>query len=141
MTNLKLKKLAKKESIELNLGSTALKIKSTESLSEKQIETEILFQLNRLSNCFAWKNHTTGVFDPTRKVFRRLGGYAIKGVSDILGIYKGKMLCLEVKSATGRLRPEQKEFLEKMSKLGAITGVVKSWPEARSVLQVQGLDT
>jgi len=103
-------------------------------LSEKQIETEILFRLNQIKDCYAWKNHTTGIFDPRRGVFRKLGGYAIKGVSDIIGIYKGKMLCLEVKSATGKLRPEQQKFLERMKELGAVTGVVRSWPEAQRVL-------
>jgi hypothetical protein len=112
-----------------------LKEKSTASLSEKQIETEILVQLNRLPNTFAWKNHTTGVYDPMRKTFRRLSGFAIRGVSDILGIHEGRMICLEVKSAKGRLRPEQKDFLERMTNLGAVCGVVRSWSEALRVLQ------
>ena len=117
--------------------STASKPKSTKCLvPEKQIEAEILFQLNRLSGCFAWKNHSVGIFDPTKKAFRRLGGNSIRGVSDILGIYRGRMLCLEVKSATGKLRPEQKLFLDRMASLGAITGVVRSWSEALALLEV-----
>lgn len=75
-----------------------------------------------------------GVYDPMRKTFRRLSGFAIRGVSDILGIHNGKMICLEVKSAKGRLRPEQREFLEKMTSLGAVCGVVRNWSEALSVL-------
>ena len=110
-------------------------------MSEKQIETEILFRLNQLKNSYFWKNHTTGIFDPRRGVFRKLGGYAIKGVSDIIGIYKGRMVCLEVKSATGKLRPEQKSFLEKMKELGAITAVVRSWPEAQLALGMEEHDT
>jgi hypothetical protein len=105
---------------------------------EKQIEAEILFELNRLPGCFAWKNHSVGIFDPKRKAFRRLGGNSIRGVSDILGIYRGRMLCLEVKSATGKLRPEQKLFLDRMAKLGAITGVVRAWPEALALLEANG---
>jgi hypothetical protein len=46
------------------------------------------------------------------------------------------MLCLEVKSATGKLRPEQKVFLDRMASLGAITGVVRSWHEALALLEV-----
>lgn len=111
-----------------------MKEKSTASLSEKEIETEILRLLNLLPNTYAWKNHSMGVYDPMRKTFRRLSGFAIKGVSDILGIHNGKMICLEVKSAKGRLRPEQREFLEKMTSLGAVCGVVRNWSEALSVL-------
>lgn len=76
-----------------------------------------------------------GVYDPMRKTFRRLSGFAIKGVSDILGIHQGKMLCLEVKSEKGRVRPEQRAFLDRMSSLGAICGVVRSWQDAQDALQ------
>jgi hypothetical protein len=109
-------------------------------LSEKQIETEILRLLNLLPNTYAWKNHSMGVYDPMRKTFRRMSGFAIRGVSDILGIHNGKMICLEVKSAKGRLRPEQREFLEKMTSLGAVCAVVRSWPEALCALQASRSD-
>jgi hypothetical protein len=141
MIALKRKRRVGNVSRESKSASTVSKIRSTESLSEKQIETEILFRLNQIKDCYAWKNHTTGIFDPRRGVFRKLGGYAIKGVSDIIGIYKGKMLCLEVKSATGKLRPEQQKFLERMKDLGAITGVVRSWPEAQRALDEIAGDT
>lgn len=36
------------------------------------------------------------------------------------------MLCIEVKSKTGRLRPEQEAFLNQMTCLGAIAGVARS---------------
>jgi putative heme degradation protein len=68
-----------------------------------------------------------GTFDPVRKVYRaNFNKYSEKGTSDILGIWRGKMLCIEVKSATGRLRPEQKNFLDIMSRLGAITLLARS---------------
>jgi putative heme degradation protein len=68
-----------------------------------------------------------GTFDPVRKVYRaNFNKYSEKGTSDILGIWRGKMLCIEVKSATGRLRPEQKDFLDTMGRLGAITLLARS---------------
>jgi hypothetical protein len=136
MGNLKPKMRQGKGSKGSRLGSTELKTKSTTFLSEKVIETQILHFLNTLPECYAWKNHTTGIFDPTRGIFRRLGGYSVRGVSDILGIYRGKMICLEVKSEKGRVRPEQKEFLDRMTQLGAIAGVVRGLPEVRSLLQL-----
>ena len=123
-----------RESSGLRRDWTESKTKSTASLSEKQIETLILIQLNQIPDAYAWKNHTTGVYDPVRKTFRKLSGFAIKGVSDIIGIYRGKMICLEVKSAKGRLRPEQKDFLDKMARLGAICGVVRSWHDVQLLL-------
>lgn len=115
---------------------TALKRKSTGSLKEveKDIENAILEALQLVKDCYAWKNQSVGIYDPTKKSFRRRSKYQIKGVSDILGIYKGKMLCLEVKTKTGRLSPEQKAFLEEMKKRGALTGCVRSVIEALDVL-------
>ena len=45
------------------------------------------------------------------------------------------MLCLEVKSKTGRVSPDQKAFLDKMKEMGAITGVVRSWLDVVGVLR------
>lgn len=113
---------------------TGSKTRSTDLLNEKDIENFIIDQLNQLPNTFVWKNNTTGVYDPVRQCFRKLSKRSIKGVSDILGICHGRMLCLEVKSKTGRVSPEQKAFLEKMKELGAVTGVVRSWLDAVDVL-------
>lgn len=115
---------------------TALKRKSTALLkeTEKDIENAILAALKLVKGCKAWKNQSVGIYDPTRKTFRSRSKYQIKGVSDILGIYKGRMLCLEVKTQKGRLSPEQKQFLEEMQALGAATACVRSVPEALTVL-------
>ena len=76
---------------------------------------------------FAWPVDSVGIFDPTRKVFRkRHSQYHLKGVSDILGIYKGKPLAIEVKSLKGRVSPEQKAFLEMFNNLGGIGFVARS---------------
>jgi len=135
MISLRRKRRAWKGSSGSKQGLTVSKTKSTASLSERQIESEILLKLNQLPNTYAWKNHSMGVYDPMRNTFRRLSGFAIKGVSDILGIHQGKMLCLEVKSEKGRVRPEQRAFLDRMSSLGAICGVVRSWQDAQDALQ------
>jgi penicillin-binding protein-related factor A (putative recombinase) len=76
-----------------------------------------------------------GTFDPRKGIYRRVAGqFNEKGTSDILGIWKGKMLCIEVKSATGKLRPEQREFLRAMHELGAICMVARSLQDVISAL-------
>lgn len=80
-------------------------------------------------DCLAWKNENVGVFDAAKGIYRRLSPHRMKGISDILGIYRGRMLCIEVKSATGRLSPEQKDFLERMDALGAIAFMARSLEE------------
>jgi penicillin-binding protein-related factor A (putative recombinase) len=115
-------------------GSKTNSIKSS-SMTEKEIENEILMFLNLLPGCKAWKNQSVGIFDPVKGIYRKnRSRWTAKGTSDILGIYKGKMLCLEVKSASGRASPEQKQFIEEMNELGAIAGIVRSWQDAERLL-------
>jgi hypothetical protein len=104
-------------------------------LKEKDIEKLILEWLNLQPGCRAWKNKSMGTYDPVRGVYRaNQSRFSEKGSSDILGIYAGKMLCIEVKSRRGTLRPEQKEFLDTMRKLGAITILARSLDDVLDVL-------
>jgi hypothetical protein len=135
MRNLRQRRRAKNGTIASSLGLIGLKTKSTDLSSEKEIENFIIDQLNLMPETFVWKNNTTGVYDPVRQCFRKLSKRSIKGVSDILGISHGRMLCLEVKSAKGRVSPDQKAFLERMKALGAVTGVVRSWLDVVGVLR------
>lgn len=67
------------------------------NITEKQIENQILAYL-RNKKIFAWKAQTTGVFDPRKGVFRRSNNpHHINGVADILGIFEGRFLAIEVK--------------------------------------------
>jgi penicillin-binding protein-related factor A (putative recombinase) len=100
------------------------RIKST--ASEKQIENSILQWLSYQPRCKAWKNQSVGIYDPVRKSYRKPASkFTAKGSSDIIGIWNGRMICIEVKSAKGRLTPEQNEFLKAMSALGAFCLVAK----------------
>lgn len=55
--------------------------------------------------------------------------YAPKGVSDILGIFRGKPIAIEVKMAQGRISKEQSEFLATFKRFGGIAMVVRSIEE------------
>lgn len=98
--------------------------------SEKQIENQIINFL-RIVGVFCWKNQSTGIYDPTKKIFRRSNNYNhLRGVSDILGVVDGKFLAIEVKSESGRLTVEQKAFLQNIRAQGGIAF------EARSLVDV-----
>lgn len=60
-----------------------------------------------------------------------------KGFPDLFGIRKsdGKMFFIEVKTPTGKLRPEQKNFQEQMKKYPVICGVARSGEEALKILK------
>ena len=86
------------------------KLKLLSPRSEAVIQKEILTFLS-LHGLFVFRVNTTGVFDPRRKVFRKLGGFSMKGVADILGILpNGQFLAIEVKTASGKQSPFQKNF-------------------------------
>lgn len=66
-----------------------------------------------------------GIFH--RKIFQTLG--SDKGISDILGIYKGRFLAIEVKKPGGKPSQHQKEFLDEVNRHGGIGFVARSAEE------------
>ena len=60
---------------------------------------------------------------------------APKGFPDLFGFRPdGKIFFIEVKNETGRVRPEQKIFIEQMQKRGALAGVARSVEDAMEIV-------
>ena len=114
--------------------------KIAKAISEKAIETGILTYLNYLPKCFAWKNNSTGVYDPSRGVFRKSKSqHVINGVSDILGIYYGRLLAIEVKrSRTAKRSKEQEDFISRVNKEGGVAGFCCSIEEVKELIKSSG---
>jgi hypothetical protein len=99
----------------------------------------------RLRKICAFRVNTTGVYDPARKAFRSFRG--LKGVADILGVLPrtldvggrrvtvGVFLSVEVKSARGRLTPEQAAFADAVRKAGGISLCVRSLKDLVDALE------
>jgi penicillin-binding protein-related factor A (putative recombinase) len=87
---------------------------------EKEIETSILQYLEFVPSCYAWKNQSSAIFDPTKKVFRKAKSkFLINGVSDILGIFNGQFLAIEVKRPSNKVRPDdQVNFIKHINSMG-----------------------
>ena len=96
------------------------------SPTEKQIENQILTYL-RNRRVFVWKNQSVGVFDQKKNIFRRSNNpHHIDGVSDILGLYEGRFLAIEVKRPsvsrkTGQFIYRTQEELIKKASSGQVT--------------------
>jgi hypothetical protein len=74
---------------------------------------------------------------------RRFIRYGFKGCPDIHGMSTtGKPIYIEVKAPSGRVAPEQREFLDKAEKYGAIAIVARSVSDVWYVLdcEVRGRD-
>lgn len=102
-------------------------------LLEKHIENQILGWL-KMRGILSFKIKSMGTFDPTKRVFRKPSPWYRKGVSDILGIYNGKFLAIEVKSDTGRLSLEQQSFQRDIITCGGIAFVARSIEDVKAAL-------
>ena len=80
-----------------------------------QTEKEITASIRTLLKAF-------GIFH--YKNWQGLGSQ--KGVSDIVGIYKGKFLAIEVKTEKGKLNDHQSKFLILVKQNGGIAIVARS---------------
>lgn len=105
-------------------------------LPETAIKTAILEWLNLQKGLLIMPIDTVGIWDAKRGVFRKRRGYAnlpniwTRGVADIL-VYGPEvgLVAIEVKSARGRVRPEQKAFLGSVEALGGHALVARDWKE------------
>lgn len=98
---------------------------------EKVIERSIFEYLATLKHTFAWKNHSVGIWDSKRNIYRKpVTKYNINGASDIicLILYRGIniSLFLEVKTATGRQSKSQKIFEDMINYTGGNYYIVRS---------------
>jgi len=79
-------------------------------------ETEItksIRQFLKIMGVFCWKQWQGPMSQP-------------KGVADILGIYQGRFLAIEVKRRLGKLSPEQAKFLDRINHEGGIALCARS---------------
>lgn len=84
---------------------------------------------------YVWNNPTGAVqLAPNRWLH-----FGKKGSSDIIGILPGgRFFAVEVKAPGGRLSPEQKQFLDDISRLGGLAVMVQDWRELAQILREAG---
>jgi hypothetical protein len=90
------------------------------NITEKHVENAILDYL-LARGLFVFKNQSTGIYDPTKRTFRKKSKYQINGVSDIAGILPdGRAFYCEVKKPyiskkTNKIAHRTQEQLEKLA--------------------------
>lgn len=102
-------------------------------MTETELQQQIRLELGRERDLVLWRNHV-GVGEHGGRV--RRFGLSI-GSSDLIGILapSGRFVALEVKSARGRVTPEQDLFLTLIQDRGGFAAVVRSVDEARAALE------
>lgn len=97
-------------------------LQKTKTISEKEITAQIR-QLLKMFQIFHWKVH------------QGLG--STPGVPDIVGVYDGKFLGIEVKTRNGVVSPHQKQFIDNINAAGGLAFVARS---VQDVVEKLGLE-
>lgn len=110
--------------------------------SEKQIENDCLDWLNRQPKTLAWKHNSTGIYDKKNETYRRKSRFDLNGISDIIGISDGKMLCFEIKTPetinrNTETKKSQVVFINKVKSLGAIAAIICSLEDLKNEFERQ----
>lgn len=90
-------------------------------MKEADIQREVMMELSRLGATI-WRNNT-GVLKDSRGVPVRFG--LCVGSSDIIGLYQGRFLAVEVKTPQGKVTKKQKKFLDLVIKNGGIAFIAR----------------
>jgi hypothetical protein len=82
---------------------------------EANLQRAITDRLNQTSRCWWIKTHQAG--------------RGRRGIPDLLVCYRGTFLAIELKTDTGKLRPEQTLELHQAQAAGAIAIVARNWSD------------
>ena len=106
-------------------------------MKESEIQSAIIDYLKILDQqgtLFFHRSNNNTVYDPIGKRFRSLAKGQKKGFPDILVLFHGKCIGIEVKTDTGRQSKEQKEIEKSFLKQGFEYYVVRSLDDVKNVL-------
>lgn len=108
-----------------------MKIKST---SSNELTKQALRALD-LKGFHVWRQNNGGVFDPTKKVFRK--NSSTPGISDIIGFNRktGQFVACEIKAGKDKLSEYQIEFLENVKQSGGIALVIRGTDDVEGILK------
>lgn len=96
---------------------------------ENKVVREICDFLMLYKDIFFWRQNNGATYDTIAGKFRSLPRYGLRGISDILGIYKGKFLAIEVKRQGGLLSVHQHNFLKAIRESGGIAFLAYSYED------------
>lgn len=103
---------------------------------EKDIKRQII-QWLRWKGIFCWVQSSVGIWDAKDGKYRKMNGAGqMRGVADILGIFKGRPLAIEVKAKRGVLSEHQAYFLAQFAEAGGIAIVARSVEDVEVALHI-----
>jgi hypothetical protein len=114
----------------------------TDKASEHQIQCAVAryldLALEGVPNCIWWAVPNGGYRDV--RTASKLKAEGVKpGVSDIMVLWGGRLICIELKTAKGRQSPEQKQWADDATLSGAAYYVARSVEQVEEFLDAAGL--
>ena len=97
---------------------------------ETTIVGSILDYIKTRPDVFAYRNNT-GAYRTESGGFLR---YGYPGSADIIGVWNGKFLAIECKTARGKQDIDQVRFQRDIEKCGGLYLLARSWQEVREYL-------
>ena len=101
-------------------------------MTESEIQNAIHRALNSRPDTRVFRNHCGRVQDAQGR-WHTFG--LMRGSADLIGWCRGRFLSVEVKTATGRVSPEQENWMRQVIKHGGIAFVARSVEEAIEKLE------
>lgn len=103
---------------------------------ESAIKKHVFTLLSYQREFYGWVETTTGIWDAKAKTFRARTGTGMRcGVADIVGLWEGRGIALEIKSQKGRLTENQSHFLSSYFKNGGIAAVLRSLEDTNLLIE------
>jgi hypothetical protein len=114
----------------------------SDAASEHQIQCAVAryldLALDGVPNCIWWAVPNGGFRDV--RTASKLKAEGVKpGVSDIMVLWGGRLICIELKTAKGRQSPEQKQWADSATCAGAAYYVARSVEQVEEFLDAAGL--
>lgn len=105
-------------------------------MTESHIQDSIRLALGNVPGLVLFRNNIGSAV--MRGGFRVAFGVGGPGGSDLVGIYRGRAVFVEVKTPIGKLSPAQKQFRDLVEGKGATYVVLRSVDDARAwILQME----
>ena len=102
-------------------------------MTESQLQDAIRLELGRTGEVLLHRNNVGMARMPNGAPIKF--GVGNPGGADLVGVYRGRALYIEIKTPTGRQSPEQKSFQSLVERHGAIYRILRSIEDAKALLQ------
>ncbi len=100
-------------------------------MSESEILQAIRLEMGKMNDVLIFRNSVGGLYDKNGRFVRY--GLGV-GSSDLIGLFRGRFLAIEVKRPGGKRSPEQINFIEVIRRAGGLAGFAESVEQAQAIL-------